>query len=158
MENESMTEIEVMEDSFNLDGTNPEADVAVAPELAEEITEEASEACECECDCDCTCECEEEEVLKAKDKFLKKCNEVKSACQKTADRLKNDWNECGANAYIRETTTYKIELYKNREDTTPVDSYTTVKSNDVSLKMLALVGGATILLSCCLSSALKHLK
>ena len=150
MEIESMTEIEGMEDSFNLDGSNPEADVAVAPDLEEDVVEEVEEICDCVY--------EEEAALKAKDKFLKKCDEVKSACQKTAERLKNDWNECGANAYIRETTTYKIELYKNREDTTPVDSYTTVKSNDVSLKMLALVGGATILLSCALSSALKFLK
>lgn len=159
MENETMMEIEVMDDAFNLEGAAAEEAATVAAEepVADPdatVTEDQEAGCECETaeETECECTCSKKEAL------LKKCAEVKEACKNTAVRLKDNWKECGCNAYIRETTTYKVEIYKNREDTTPVDVYETEKSNGFSLKTVAIAGAAMLAVGCCVGKLAKLLK
>lgn len=158
MANESMMEIEVMDDAFNLEGAVASEESAAAPEALTAdpdatVTEEQDAGCDCNTEEDQNdCSCTKKEALQ------KKCAEVKEACKSKALRLKNDWMECGSNAYVRETTTYKVEIFKSREDATPVDTYETQKTVGFSLKAAAVAGVAALAVGCCIAKLAKLLK
>ena len=60
--------------------------------------------------------------------------------------------------YLKETTVYKVEVFRNREDQEPVDTFVTEKSQGFSLSTLLLAGGAALILSCCAPKKFKFLK
>lgn len=93
-----------------------------------------------------------------KELFLQKCEEIHDAWTTMANRLKKDWEACGNNPYIKETTVYKVEVFRNREDQEPVDTFVTEKSQGFSLSTLLLAGGAALILSCCAPKKFKFLK
>ena len=93
-----------------------------------------------------------------KEQFLKKCEEIHDAWTSTATRVKKSLKACGGNPYIKETTVYKVEVFRNREDKEPVDTFVTEKSQGFSLSTLLLAGGAALILSCCAPKKFKFLK
>jgi len=111
------------------------AEEAVAVEEAvEEVIEEVAE--------------EAEEVTEtAKEKLLRKCNEVKASCRNTADRIINDLKECDYNPYFKQTRTYKLEIYRNCNEEEPIDVYETTDVKCFSARALAVAGTAAALLA-----------
>ncbi len=148
MEKESMMEIEVMEDAFNLNGTEEETELTAAPDTEADVTEEEIAGCDCET-ADEECTCTKKQVLK------EKCAQVSAACKKTAGRLKNNWKSCGCNADVRASATYKLELFKKGETETPVDTYSAEKSVTFSLRTVAIVGASAIALGICVGKIAK---
>ena len=99
-------------------------------EVIEEVTEEAEEVAET-----------------AKEKLLRKCNEVKASCRNTADRIINDLKECDYNPYFKQTRTYKLEIYRNCNEEEPIDVYETTDVKCFSARALAVASAAAALLA-----------
>ena len=89
-----------------------------------------------------------DEVASAQDQIAQKCREIKELCAKTASRLADDWRETNGNPYIRQTHTTKIEIFRNPNDETPVDTFQTTDVKSYSLRALALATGIASILFC----------
>ena len=123
MENEIMNlNEEVVEESV--------ATEEIVEEAIEEIAEEVEESAET-----------------AKEKLLRKCNEVKASCRNTADRIINDLKECDYNPYFKQTRTYKLEIYRNCNEDEPIDVYETTDVKCFSGRALAIASAAAALLA-----------
>ena len=83
-----------------------------------------------------------------KDLFLQKCNEIYEEWDKTTSRLKKDWVACNGNPYIRETKIHRIEIFRNPNDTQPVDTFENKKVQGASLSTILMASGVALLLSC----------
>lgn len=125
-----------------------EDDVCNCAELTEceELTELLSEEDECLELCE-ELPCDGEE-LTCKEKFTRKCQEVKDACDKTVARIVDDWKETAGNPYIRQTNITKIEIFRSPEDETPVDVFQTTNVRSYSARAMALVGTAALAFTC----------
>jgi hypothetical protein len=88
------------------------------------------------------------EVVTAQDQIAQKCREIKELCAKTANRLADDWRETNGNPYIRQTRTTKIEIFRNPDDETPVDTFQTTDVKSYSLRALAIATGIASILFC----------
>ena len=87
-----------------------EADAAMADteEIVGEIAdEEAQEEAE---------EVEEEAEESATEKLCRKCEEVKTACCDTIDRIIYDLKETNFNPYIKQTRITRVEIYRNASE------------------------------------------
>ena len=87
--------------------------------------------------------CEEET---ATEKLSRKFGEVKAACCGTIDRIAHDLKETNYNPYIKQTRTYKLEIFRNCNDEEPIDVYETTDVKSYSAKALAVAGTAAMLL------------
>lgn len=96
-----------------------------------------------------------EEVATAKDQIAQKCQEIKDICAKTAYRLADDWRETNGNPYIRQTRTTKIEIFRNPNDETPVDTFQTTDVKSYSLRALAIATGIASILFCASGSLVR---
>lgn len=96
-----------------------------------------------------------EEVLSAKDQIAQKCQEIKELCAKTANRLADDWRETNGNPYIRQTHTYKVEIFRGPDDDTPVDTFQMTDVKSYSLRALAIATGIASVLFCASGSLVK---
>ncbi len=100
-------------------------------------------------------ECPPASETPSKDRFLKKCDEIYEAWDKAAKRLKKDLSACCKNPYIRKTTTCKVEIFRSREDTTPIDSFETENKQGFSLSTFLMASGVALLLACCMPKMRK---
>ena len=65
---------------------------------------------------------------------------IKNSCKQIFARLKKDWKACGKNTHIKQTTICRVELYKSKNDTTPIDTFQAQKTKECSLRAMALLG------------------
>ena len=98
----------------------------VAEEEAEEEVEEAEES--------------------ATEKLSRKCQEVKSACCSTIDRIIYDLKETNFNPYIKQTRINRIEIFRNCNEEEPIDTFETTDVKSYSAKALLVASAATALL------------
>ena len=96
-----------------------------------------------------------DEMIAARDQIAQKCREIKELCTKAANRLAEDWRETNGNPYIRQTHTCKIEIFRNPNDETPVDSFQTTDVKSYSLRALAIATGVASILFCASGSIVK---
>ena len=116
MENEKMNELE---------------------ELVEETVEECAEDLE-EC-----VEVAEEAAESAAQKMARKCREAKDACCGSVSRVARVLKESNYNPYIKQTRTYKLEIFRNCNEDEPIDSYETTDVKSFSACALAVATAAT---------------
>ena len=104
------------------------AEEIVVEEVAEEVVEETAEET-------------------ATQKLSRKCNEVKAACCGTIDRIARDLKETNFNPYIKQTRTYKLEIYRTCNDEEPIDVYETtdVKSYSARAMVVATAAAAALM-------------
>ena len=90
----------------------------------------------------------EEEVVEesATERISRKCEEVKSACCNTIDRIVYDLKETNFNPYIKQTRITRVEIYRNCNEEQPIDSFETTDVKSYSAKALLVAGVATALL------------
>ena len=105
----------------------------VIEEAVEEVIEEA-EACE---------EAAEEAVETAKAKLARKCCEAKAACCGSIARVARTLKETNYNPYIKQTRSYKVEIYRDCTEEELVDSYETTDVKSFSACALAVATAAT---------------
>lgn len=98
-----------------------------------------------------------EGMVVATDGIAEKCKEIKELCLKTANRLADDWRETNGNPYIRQTHTYKVEVFRKPGDTTPVDTFQMTDVKSYSLRALALATGIATVLFCASGNIVKKL-
>lgn len=128
----------------NMNLTPVEEPVTVE-EIAPDVVDEAEEVVVDDID----------EVATAKDQIAQKCQEIKELCTKTANRLADDWRETNGNPYIRQTRTTKIEVFRNPNDETPVDTFQISDVKSYSLRALALATGIASILFCASGSIVR---
>ena len=92
-----------------------------------------------------------------KEKLTRKCREVKEVCLSTADRLIDDWKKTEGKPYIKQTTTCRLDIYKDPNDETPVDTFYTEKIKTCSVRTLAIVGTAAFAVMCTAECIVKKL-
>ena len=90
--------------------------------------------------------CEEEETESATDKLTRKCQEVKTACCDTIDRIVYDLKETNFNPYIKQTRINRIEIFRNCNEEQPIDTFETTDVKSYSAKALAVATAAAALL------------
>ena len=115
----------------------------IPEEEAIELVEEAEEAVD--------------EVSAAKEQIAQKCREIKEICAKTALRIADDLKETKGNPYIRQTHTYKMEIFRKPTDTTPIDTFQMTEVKSYSLRALALATGIASALFCASGVIVKKL-
>ena len=115
-------------------------DVVVEEEgdtTAEEVEEIVGEAAEEEVE-------EEEEC--AADMLSRKCQEVKSVCCDTINRIIYDLKETNYNPYIKQTRITRVEIFRNSTDEEPIDTFENTDVKSYSAKALAVASAAAALL------------
>ena len=118
-----------------------ESDVATEPveevvgEIADEDTQEETNEAEAEADAE-----------SATQKLARKCQEVKTACCSTIDRIVYDLKETNFNPYIKQTRITRIEIYRNCNEEQPIDTFETTDVKSYSAKALMVASVATALL------------
>ena len=113
-------------------------DVVVEEEgdtTAEEVEEIVGEAAE-----------EEVEEESATDMLSRKCQEVKSVCCDTINRIIYDLKETNYNPYIKQTRITRVEIFRNANDEEPIDTFENTDVKSYSAKALALASAAAALL------------
>ena len=98
----------------------------IADETAEEAAEETEEG--------------------ATEKLSRKCQEVKSACCNTIDRIVRDLKETNFNPYIKQTRITRVEIYRNCNEEQPIDAFEMVDEKSYSAKAFAVATAAAALL------------
>ena len=88
-------------------------------------------------------------------KFSERYQSAQKACKSAWDRLAQDLKESDGNPYIRATSSFRYEIYRNADDTEPIDTFRFERSNGCSLRALAL---ATSLLVAANLAIKKHHK
>lgn len=89
------------------------------------------------------------------EKFAERYQSAQKACKGTWDRLAQDLKESGGNPYIRATSSFRYDIYRNADDEEPIDTFLFEKTNGCSLRALAL---ATSLFVAANLAIKKHLK
>ena len=90
-------------------------------------------------------------------KIAEKCLEVKEACQLTAARLIEDWQETDGHPYIKKTKITQVEIFRSPEDEEPVDVFCTERVKTYSSRAMAIVGGAAFAVVCTIDQITKRL-
>ena len=89
-----------------------------------------------------------DEVSIAREQIAQKCKEIKELCAKTALRIADDLKETKGNPYIRQTHTYKMEIFRKPTDETPIDTFQMTEVKSYSLRALAIATGIASALFC----------
>ena len=89
---------------------------------------------------------EEEAEESVTDKLSRKCQEVKTACCDTIDRIVYDLKETNFNPYIKQTRITRVEIYRNCNEEEPIDTFETTDVKSYSAKALAVAGVAAAVL------------
>ena len=105
---------------------------------------------------------QEEELLnreleEATDLISQKCRELKAICKQTVSRIADDWRETNGNPYIRQTTTYKVEIFRNPNDETPIDTFQKTDVKSYSFRALAIATGVAAVIFCASGSIIKKM-
>jgi hypothetical protein len=122
-----------------------EEEADTAAEEVEEIVGEIAEEETCEEEA-CEEEACEEEVESATEKICRKCQEVKTACCDTINRIIYDLKETNYNPYIKQTRITRVEIFRNSTDEEPLDTFETTDVKSYSAKALAVASAAAALL------------
>ena len=93
-----------------------------------------------------TTEAAEEAEEGATEKLSRKCQEVKSACCDTIDRIVRDLKETNFNPYIKQTRITRVEIYRNCNEEQPIDAFEMVDEKSYSAKAFAVATAAAALL------------
>ena len=80
------------------------------------------------------------------EKIARKCEEVKTACCSTIDRIVYDLKETNFNPYIKQTRITRVEIFRNCNEETPIDSFETTDVKSYSAKAFLVASAATALL------------
>lgn len=91
-------------------------------------------------------EAAEETEEGATEKLSRKCQEVKSACCNTIDRIVRDLKETNFNPYIKQTRITRVEIYRNCNEEQPIDAFEMVDEKSYSAKAFAVATAAAALL------------
>ena len=78
--------------------------------------------------------------------LCRKCEEVKTACCDTIDRIIYDLKETNFNPYIKQTRITRVEIYRNASEEQPIDTFETTDTKSYSAKALAVASAAAALL------------
>ena len=89
---------------------------------------------------------EVEEEAEEADVLTRKCQEVKTACCDTIERIMYDLKETNFNPYIRQTRINRVEIFRTCNDEQPIDTFETTDVKSYSAKALLVAGAATALL------------
>ena len=119
-------------------------DVVVEEEadtVVEDVEEVVGEATEEEAE-----EVAEEATESATEKLSRKCQEVKSACCSTIDRIVYDLKETNFNPYIKQTRITRVEIFRNCNEEEPIDTFETTDVKSYSAKAFLVASAATALL------------
>ena len=119
-------------------------DVVVEEEadtVVEDVEEVVGEAAEEEAE-----EVAEEATESATEKLSRKCQEVKSACYSTIDRIVYDLKETNFNPYIKQTRITRVEIFRNCNEEEPIDTFETTDVKSYSAKAFLVASAATALL------------
>lgn len=119
-------------------------DVVVEEEadtVVEDVEEVVGEAAEEEAE-----EVAEEATESATEKLSRKCQEVKSACCSTIDRIVYDLKETNFNPYIKQTRITRVEIFRNCNEEEPIDTFETTDVKSYSAKAFLVASAATALL------------
>ena len=85
----------------------------------------------------------EAEEAKPCDPFQAKCDELRSVCRDTVQRISKDLKETNYNPYIRSTTTYRYEILKKSTDAEPIDVFEFQRTSGYSLRAMAITVALT---------------
>ncbi len=131
----------------------PDLNAMPAPVASDEEEAEAADAVDEACENAPACCC----VDAVSQKLTRKCEELKSAIGDTASRIARDWKATGGNPYIKLTRTTQVDIYRSHEDTEPVDTFRTQRSNAFYARTLALTSAATFLVSATAESLIRNI-
>ncbi len=132
MENENM----IIEEAVVAEGEEVIIEEAPADAIDVDVEEEA----------DATAQEVEEEVESPTEQLSRKCQEIKSACCDTIDRIIYDLKETDFNPYIKQTRITRVEIFRNCNEEQPIDTFETTDVKSYSAKALLVAGVATALL------------
>lgn len=150
MENENM----IIEEAVVAEGEEiiieeaPADAIDVVVEDEGDVTEDVEEIVGEIAEDDAQEEAEEEEEAEESvtDKLSRKCQEVKTACCDTIDRIVYDLKETNFNPYIKQTRITRVEIYRNCNEEEPIDTFETTDVKSYSAKALAVAGVAAAVL------------
>ena len=89
---------------------------------------------------------EVEEEAEEADVLTRKCQEVKTACCDTIERIMYDLKETNFNPYIRQTRSNRVEIFRTCNDEQPIDTFETTDVKSYSAKAFAVASAAAALL------------
>ena len=89
-------------------------------------------------DCDCFDE--------ASEAVAEKCREIRSTCEKKAEKIAKKWKSGCKNPYLKHTCTMQTDVYKSMHDNKPADTLRMEQTCACSLRALALIGGAVLVM------------
>ena len=89
---------------------------------------------------------EVEEEAEEADVLTRKCQEVKTACCDTIERIMYDLKETNFNPYIRQTRINRVEIFRTCNDEQPIDTFETTDVKSYSAKAFAVASAAAPLL------------
>ncbi len=89
--------------------------------------------------------CEETPACPAKERLIRKCEEVKTVCRNAADRIAHDLKATDFDPYLKTTQTSRVEIYRKEDDEAPVDVLEYQQTNSFSARTMVAVGAATLL-------------
>lgn len=89
---------------------------------------------------------EVEEEAEEADLLTRKCQEVKTACCDTIERIMYDLKETNFNPYIRQTRINRVEIFRTCNDEQPIDTFETTDVKSYSAKAFAVATAAAALL------------
>ena len=72
------------------------------------------------------------------------CQTAKKVAKKTVRRIMRDWKACDGKPYIRQTTSHRVDIYKSKKDTEPIDSFESETVRSYALCSLALLGAGLL--------------
>ncbi len=81
---------------------------------------------------------EAEEKSGIREDFAERYQAAQKACKGTLERLARDLRESNGNPYIRATSTFRYDIYRNANETDPIDTFVFEKTNGCSFRALIL--------------------
>lgn len=125
-------------------------------EVIGELVDEEAQA-EPIADVDADTSAPDEDQESPTEKLSRKCREIKYACCDTIDRIIYDLKETNFNPYIKQTRITRVEIYRNCNEETPIDSFEMVDTKSYSAKALMVASAAAALLVVASNKLVKKL-
>ncbi len=138
------------------------------PDATSDPQESADELSFCNCENNaCETPYQAEDIVSAikaqseppkKKRISDECRRIGRICRTTASRIKADWKQTDGGPYLKQSASYRLELYKDRDSDTPVDRFSVEKTNTCALRTLLLAAAGTVATMCvlgCIASGKK---
>ncbi len=91
------------------------------------------------------------------ERIARKCREAKAAFYSTVTRLANDWKATGGNPHIKYTRVTQVDIYRNADDETPIDTFRTEQKESFSARSLAALSLGAFVLAATAESLVKNI-